>query len=140
MLAEKGLHSEISTRPREYVSIVLGGINDSVELFTSEADFVRAYQVLEGFLSQTRSDGELASASPPEDNRNYFKRTIMLSFFGFVILPLVFNWFATANFLKFLKKKPSASKKYFALCILVAGWIIALGEAYLILKTLKLVS
>lgn len=120
--------------PREYASIVAGGYTDPIDVYVDERNLDRAKQLFLQFTLESEKN-----KTPVEElsEINYFKRVIVFSLAGVCILPILLNWAATANFLKLSTKPISSGKKIFALFIMVLCWIIALGEAYYLLRFTK---
>jgi hypothetical protein len=130
------IKSRVETKPREYSSILLGGANDSIRIFVAESDFIRAADCIDKSLSRDvegldNSVGDLGNAGDEDKPvTNYFKRVILFSIMGNLILPLVFNFVATMNYLKLNKESSSFFLKTFALVFVLVSWVIAIYEVY----------
>lgn len=129
-LDKQNISFRTNTRPREYVAVLTGGAGDSVDIYVDEADHVKASMVLNTFLIKNNE----SISDEPLNEKNYFKRVIIFSIFGMFLLPIIFNWAATANYTLLKKQKVPAFKKAFALAVLMFAWIISLVEAYLVAK------
>lgn len=130
------IKSRVETRPREYSSILLGGANDSIRIFVDESDFIRAADCIDKSLSRNVEaldesvEGSGNSSNEDKPVTNYFKRVILFSIMGILILPLVFNFVATMNYLKLSKESSSFFLKSFALVFVLITWVIAIFEVY----------
>lgn len=130
------IKSRVETRPREYSSILLGGANDSVRIFVDEYDFIRAADCVDKSLSRDvdgLEDSVNDLGNPGVEDKpvtNYFKRVILFSIMGILILPLVFNFVATMNYLKLNKESSSFFLKSLALAFVLITWGIAIFEVF----------
>jgi len=141
-LGEAGVRARIQRRPKEYTSIITGVGSESYKIYVDADDFQAAKSVIAHLESEPRdhrlhavSDGSNNSSnSNNSDNKdkiqdsgepNYYKRVIVHTIFGLCLLPVVFNWTATLNYLKLRKQADVSSvKKWVALLILVTGWVL----------------
>lgn len=134
-LEKIGIRYRIAPRAREYTTVLLGGSQDVVDMFVNEHRHALALQTLAEMLEA----GTPLPASSQEPNRDYFKRIIFLSVLGVCLMPLVFNWAATSNYLLFRKQNPSSKRHAIAVSVLIISWISAIGELGLLLSTLKVI-
>ena len=122
-LRSKGIDSRVASPPREYTSILLGGVQDGADLYISERDFISARRILDAFLARGRTEPFDGDEKPAP--KNHAKRVIIFSLLGF-LLPVVFNFFATMNFIEMKRKKSPSKWDGLVLLILIAGWAMAL--------------
>jgi hypothetical protein len=130
-LQRQGIPTSTISRPREYASIITGGVADPMDIYVSEADHERAAEILNKL--QNRNALHVVSEDNVGNEKNYFRRVIIFSLFGVISLPLLFNWVASENY-KLLRKQKNISvgKQQFALFFLVLGWLIAIVEIFVI--------
>lgn len=143
ILDKEGIQYSLVPVPREYTSIIAGSYVDPMDILVSEADFSIAMQLLAKFKeAEVKQNAE--SAESAEDsaarNINYFSRTIWFSLMGISMFPIVFNFAATSNFFKLKDQVGSQSKKIFALAVLLACWLIAVGEVYFLWRHFKVTN
>ena len=130
-LTLKNIKSKITFRPREYSAIIVGGSNDAAEIYVAEADFQSAQEILKDYLARNAA---VQSDTEPGVEKNYFNRVVIFSLLGIIILPIIFNFAALANYIRLKKQsKPNGSKKI-ALLILVLGWLIGAAEIYTVIS------
>lgn len=132
-LDDHGLKSRTVSRAKEYTSILVGGIEDPVDLFVNEAHHSRASEILAQFLSRNSTESFIETTKTKYE-KNYFKRTVLFSLFGILILPIIFNIAATSSYLAMKNQKISTGKRTFALAVLLITWIIAIVEAGVIFR------
>lgn len=128
-LENHGLKSRSVARAKEYTSLLVGGSEDPVDLFINEAHHQRASEILSQFLSRNN-----VATTKTVDDKNYFKRTVLFSLFGVLLLPIIFNVAATLNYLELKNQKVSKGKTTFALAVLLITWVISLLEVGLIFR------
>lgn len=124
-LRRNGIEARMEFRPREYTSILLGGVQDGADLFVDHRDYISAKRIVDSFHARDEGapDEEILSAAAP---RNYGKRVIIFSLLGF-LLPVVFNLFATMNFLRMSRRDASPGWWTFVFLVLIGGWIFAVS-------------
>ena len=121
---------EIVEVPREYASVVTGMGDKSFDLLVTQKDLQKARSVLLKFENK-----HMDNEKPLEPN--YFKKSVMQSVFGAVMLPLVFNYFATKSYLKMCDQKHSIARRVVALAFLILGWLVAIFAVYSFIDYLK---
>ncbi|MBX3039081.1 MAG: hypothetical protein KF789_00065 [Bdellovibrionaceae bacterium] len=122
-LERKGIEARVVSQPREYTTLVLGGVQDRADLYISERDFISAKHVLDEFLAD--GEGAETSADDLPARKNYRKRVVIFSLLGF-LLPLVFNFVATLNFVEMKRRDPPSKWDLWVLLVLMLGWTVAL--------------
>jgi len=113
--------------PREYASILVGGMKDGVDLLVPEQDYVRARNVVDQFFRNVEAQTKIKSEVL---EKNYFKRVIVFSVMGVIVVPLLFNAIATFNFLHMLKHPSSLVARVTAFAVLLTSWILAIYWIY----------
>jgi hypothetical protein len=112
----------VVAQARDYATISTGNPNTQSRIYVNQTDYIRAKMALDKFLAI----GAQETASNEPAPKDHFKRVIVFSMLGFVVLPIVFNLYATLDFLALKKQKPSFTKLVFALSFLLGGWAVAL--------------
>jgi hypothetical protein len=105
----------------------MGG--NAFDVMVDEADHSKANAVVQRFFMSSQSQFD-----EPSGSKNYFRRVIVFSFIGIILLPLVFNWIATLNYISLRKQGPSVGRLVTATVILISCWLIALAEISLFLQ------
>lgn len=98
---------------KEYVALVAGGGAGRYELLLEPQDFAKAEEILSAI--------EKAPSASVSGEPNYFKRAVMQSILGVIILPVVFNIAALMSARKFWdqsKKDAGATMKLVFIALL----------------------
>lgn len=117
-LSAAGIELHTVRSAREYTSILLGGDDDSFDLFVEEKDLKKAQDLLKAEPLKASESSE-----PQVVEKNYFKRVIFFSMASVVFLPIIFNLAASLNFRPMLKQNISWKLKIFATVVFLTMWV-----------------
>lgn len=122
-LTEARVPHDIRSIPREYSSVVTGVIGDNFGIYVDEPQVQVARKIIGEMVPQDSTSPEHSTTQAPITTKNYFRRTIILSLMGIVVLPIVFNVLSVLSYRKLLLQEKSSSRKQIALAFVVLGWI-----------------
>lgn len=128
-LQDRGIDFEMNQKAKEYSSIISGIDSLTIEIFVDEAKFIQASELLKKISSQSISDSD-EQVVP----KNYYRRVIIFSMIGVILLPIIFNIFASINFVQMRDQQVSKMQKWFAGLVLISGWFMACIMLLYILK------
>ncbi len=119
-LHESGIAFEVLQKAKEYSSIISGIDSISIDILVDEEKYIQASELLKKISSHSTNE----TVEMPIE-KNYFRRVVIFSVIGVILLPLIFNLVATVNFIHLKQQNVVASKKWFAGFILIMGWVLA---------------
>jgi len=130
-LKNLNIETSFDTKTREYTSIVLGGLSQKCTLYVDEGNFPQAKAAYDQIISSHSKSNEGEPIT-----RNYFKRVVIFSILGLIVLPIVFNIAATFNIPRLLSSPTTTGKKMFAVVVWLSCWAVSLIEIFYILLPL----
>lgn len=125
------IEARADTKTREYTSILLGGLSQKCTLYVDEGNFLQAKALYDQIISSHSKSNEGEPIT-----QNYFKRVIIFSLLGIIVLPIVFNIAATLNIPRLLSSPINTGKKMFTVVVWLSCWVFSLIEVLYILLRL----
>ena len=117
---------------KEYASHVLGGETGRYELLVNMDDLEQAKIHLDG-PKLTIADSSLAE-EPSTQKSTYLKKAVLFSFYASVFLPVIFNYFAIQNLIKYRAVETSSLRRNGFTALVFLLQIPILIYSYLILE------
>ena len=128
-LGRRGIEATVTQKGREYASIISGITGNTIEISVEESDFIRAADIV-----GRMGDSAIATSRSAE---SYFKRVVVFSLISVILLPIVFNIVASANYTELKRVSSNPRQKAAAGVVLLTFWVFGLIEAAMILQSLK---
>lgn len=105
LLESHGIENRIGGA-QHYTTIVLGGSGGDFYIYVDEGDV----QSAKGYLDEARKNS--LEFSVPYST-NYFKKAVMLGFFGLLSVPFIFNYYSLKAWKNYLSSEDTKKQKAF---------------------------